>query len=575
MPAQRALFAFVLAALAACGDGGTNPVPPATVSGDWRFNESFRDQLRSIACSDTGTLTVVEEDMALTAVLRVMGQCTGPGGSIPVESVDTVAGTLVGARLSFDIYPCQYRGTVLEGAPPTGSGTVTCRFTDGGVQFDFRGNWQVRYLGDRSPPTTTGTLAGPLGDTLTVPGDPVGILVRAGDNLRLAWGGYRLGPPASVADSAPLSGRSDSAAFSLVVPAAWLGNSSVTFFSRDSAGLGAEATGGLLRAVDLVRRPTRMALLDAPVHDVAFDARRNALYLSHPERRRVAVLSLVTLSYGPAISLTAPPAGLDLTLGGDSLLVALAPQDPFQPGRAYVVVVNLVTGEIDSIEVSDQDASTDRWPRNVRVTANNKAFVSLTFNGTGYGGRLAEYDLGTGAQRIRFDAGVGGSLPENVPLVVPADRSKMLLLEGGGCCPVYGQVYRAAADAIGPERGTVSTFRLYGSADGSGARFLVTNALYDSTLTLIREFNPPEYGLPNANGPSPTVVTPGGDIAYFGTELGYLKVRMSDGVVLERVRLPHPPFAFTLLPDGNALVARTDPWLSSTLGDRVFIVDLR
>jgi hypothetical protein len=85
--------------------------------------------------------------------------------------------------------------------------------------------------------------------------------------------------------------------------------------------------------------------------------------------------------------------------------------------------------------------------------------------------------------------------------------------------------------------------------------------VYRDDLSAVRTLAPADY----VGGP--TVISLDGTAAYFATGYGYIKVRIDDQMVLERVALPATPTRFMLLPNRNTLIV---------LGaDRVMAVDLR
>jgi len=52
-----------------------------------------------------------------------------------------------------------------------------------------------------------------------------------------------------------------------------------------------------------------------------------------------------------------------------------------------------------------------------------------------------------------------------------------------------------------------------------------------------------------------TTLSPDAGLAYVAICGGYLKIRLSDGSVLERVRLPRWSRKFAITPDGSMLIA--------------------
>jgi len=408
---------------------------------------------------------------------------------------------------------------------------------------------------DVSPPTLSGTLTGSGGGSTFVPGDTIRVAVAATDQDKVVWVGYRMGAPASRSDSVAGAAVTVNDTFALVVPMGWVGTSTVTAFARDSSGNGAQTSLGSLAVVNAVRRPTRNIPLAAP-YDIAFDSKRSVLYLSQPQSQQVAVLSTTTMTLQTPIALFGSPSGLDLSVGGDSLVVALK-------STQLLAIVNLVTGRVDTVRLNTGAPGLDH----LRVAANDAALVSLTFGGSGYGGSIWEYYLLNGSQRRRTDAGFGGAVTEAVPFARPVDRSRILLLIDDSCCPEEGDVYVSATDAIAVHQGTVSQYFPTVSADSTGKVFLIGARLFDQALNPITVLTSPGY-----NGGA-TVVAPSGALAYLASNVGYIKVRIPDGAVLEQVLLPGVPGQLVVLPNGQTLVAVTvDP---NNSVPQLSLVDLR
>jgi DNA-binding beta-propeller fold protein YncE len=503
---------------------------------------------------------------SLAGFVRVAGLCTTVAGSSPFrDSSVVIGGHIVGNTLAFQTAACRYSGAV-QGVPPDrsarASGSVTCAGSEQGVTLNLHGTWQASYAGDLFPPSAAGKVAGQDGDTIAVPGDTVRFVVSATDARRVAWIGYRVGPPANLQDSLPATGKAFTGTLSATVRGAWVGAPSVVVFARDSVGNLGQASLGGLRVLALVRRPTRVVPLTTATAggELVFDPKRNVLYLAETDSQRIAVISLESATALPSIPAPGKPVGLDLTLGGDSLVVALR-----RSGQLGFINLQLATPTMSTVALAF-DTSTGRGPDKVRVLANNQAIVSLTFNGGGFGGNVLSYNLSSGAQRKRTDIGYnGGLVTENVPLTPTSDRARMFAM--GGCCPGTIWVYTAATDTFtGPTRAGELPYRA--SFNAAGNRYLTYRQLYDGNLNLLATLNPPGSGFFS------TVISPDGGVAYFQTDYGYLKVHLPDGAVLEQVRLLATG-AVSVLPDGNTLVARTDQPGFSSPTNRLFIVDLR
>ncbi len=308
-----------------------------------------------------------------------------------------------------------------------------------------------------------------------------------------------------------------------------------------------------------IRRPTHVFALDAGVYDIAYGVSRNALYLSQPDPDRVSVFLIGPLAFAPPIQLFSRPQGLDVTVGGDSLVVALRTSP-------YLAIVNLVSGQTDTVRLN-MTSLLNPGPANVRVMGNSKAMVTISFSGSGFGGQVIEYDLVSGTQRARSDAGVGGPVTEVVPLARAGDRSDLLLIIDNNCCPEDGNVYVTATDTVAVKHATVSRYNPKISANQTGSLFLIGESLFDSNLNLLRTFTS-SYYLGGSN-----TIAPDGLSVYLGKDFGYLKLRASDGVLVEDVRVGLSFERLFALPGGL--------WLAGIAGDpttgapRLVLIDLR
>lgn len=214
----------------------------------------------------------------------------------------------------------------------------------------------------------------------------------------------------------------------------------MSVFAWDAAGHLTELQVGALVMRVGASRPTTTFTLPAAVRDLVFDAKRNRVYLSEVNRSEVAVLSLATAQLKTPITLISPGSGLDLSHGGDSLLVVLGQS-------VFFSTVNLVSGQVDTVRLT---MGSSQRPDNLRVAANNNVLVTLTFSGTGYGGAVLTYDLAAKTQQLRSDVGLlGGQVTERVPLVRSGDGQKVLLLIDDSCCPEDAQIYSAGTGTFG------------------------------------------------------------------------------------------------------------------------------
>jgi hypothetical protein len=225
----------------------------------------------------------------------------------------------------------------------------------------------------------------------------------------------------------------------------------------------------------------------------------------------------------------------------------------------HLAMVNLEGGAVDLVHLGIPPNDFNLGPANVRVLANGKALVSITFDGFGFGGEVREFDFATGASQIRMDAGLGS---KHIALTRSNDRQRLLLQDVDTCCTWPAVIYGAATDSFDVRRDALKrTTTATLSADARGTRFLIDDSVFDALLNFIVTLEPVgyEYGA--------SVITPNGIDAYMATYRAYVKVRIPHSVPLERVLVPLTPERLWLSPDGRTLIATTPdpPTSTSTL----------
>ena len=540
----------------ACGSETGPSGPPADIAGGWRVSEVL--SAAATTCTDAGILTITQSAGTFTATITQSGTCVGPTGAADNSGSGTGSGQVTAGTIDFQIPPCHYRGSVSGTPPDAGAGSVSCP----SGSATFAGTWQAARGGDLAAPAVSATATAPAGDSSFVPGDTVLLDLDASDTQQLGWVGYRLGAPALGSDSVAVTGTHVTRRFAVATPVTWTGD--VMVFARDDAGTPVQRDTMLRVQFGYVRHPTRSVPLAARVRDLAFDAKRNALYLSQPDSQRVSVLSLASYTYGAPFAMPSVPAGLDLTRGGDSLLVALR-----RAAALAVVDLTQTLPRVDTIRLTF-DTSLGRGPDALRVVSNGKAIVSLTFDGIGDAGGVLDYDVATRTSHVRTDVGIGGVVTEQTVLASSVDRTRLLLMIWNECCPVKGAVYDAGADAFVVQQGTVGSTQPPTTADGD--RFLIGGTVFTSTLSPVVTL----IGITPGGQWPPTAISPDGSVVYVGDYfgLGYSKLRVSDGALLERVRLPAPATRLTVGPDGHTLIAEAVPLPFSAQTSRLFVVSL-
>src|SRR6266704_1835759 len=583
-PWRRIVAASSVFALAHCGDGTAPKTVTVTVTTDQQYilpGQSVvatievipegNETVNYVKIATTGVLTSSESlDVQLagtftatrtftapraagTGMLRVRATASAGGGLGNGEAVVAVADTTRPVIGSLSVTPAdtvQLGDSVAEQYVSYVSHTRRMRISSTAAQGTLSATLEVADIGGNVVTTAATPLAvvdtrfpialGTLVNTRSgagsgfAPDDTFRLTITGQDNARLQRVGYRFGPPASIADSFATTDSALTQTITRAIPASWIGSSTYAVFAVDAVGNRREVLLGTLTVANRTRQAPWNAALGGTVRDMAFDTKRNTLYLSIPDSNRVAVLSLDSKSFTTPLAFSGQPRGLDLSLGSDSLLVALR-------ATPYVSVLNLVTSQRDTVRVNS-DNFLNRGPDNLRVMANNKALVTITFDGSGYGGTLVELDLGTRAYTNRK------TVTEFVPLCRSPNRSAALILIDDSCCPIEGVVYDALNGTFPADRGPVSRDFNYVSADYAGSRFLITGELFTSGLASLGTIAP-------AVATGPSVISPDGATAYFATTSGVTSVRVSDGSVIGSVTLGAQPYRLAISPDGLTLFA--------------------
>lgn len=559
---------------AACGEGGsstapgTKPTAPGTPPAQPTVPSG--DAAAAFSPPEASQGDFVRLDISYPAQ---------PGGG-PLPMVVEFGGTVQG-RDSVDVPAAAgsvYGTFTLPPGLPDGELTATVTFPT------WRKTATARLAVRDVKPPTVDALArqvGPPampdmypGQTVFRAGATAQLHVRGRDNNALAWMGYAAGPPLNVRDSVAVSGTAAADTVDLAVPAALAGGTtSLTAFVRDRNGLLAEQKFNAVPVYELGERPVRSAPLDAPVRDAAYDAARRLLYLSQPDRSQVAVLSLETMTYEPPIPLSIRPAGLDLTPGGDTLLVGLS-------RSVYLGVVDLRAAARRAERLRVQFApnpmivsplaDTAMIPsvEDVRVAANGRILVTLAHEPSwafAASDKLVEIDRAAGRQRVVY-TGPGGP---RLPLVATADRRTVLALNtGGGNNPPGATRYDAATDSYAPPQGASKDgyHPAPASAAATGSFYVLGRTLYDGELRPLRQFGFTGYVSER------TVISPSGTHVFVAAQFACgpfgpaacppetapaaaLRYDAASGRLVEMV--PTPQFArdLAVLPDGQTLVA--------------------
>ena len=406
----------------------------------------------------------------------------------------------------------------------------------------------VMQVADREPPTLTVLFMSPGSYAV---GDTIALSFLVSDNRSLQWLFFRSTAPVAILDSVPLAGgaRQRTVTLPFVSRAEWaLANPDFTFWVRDGAGL--ESARVTAPTVVWEFYPVVVRTVEGPVivgapsagsnlWDVLPDPARGRLLFVQPLAKRIVPFDVSTMSSGTAFMTTGSPYGADFSPGGDSLLIATR-----SPNEIVVIRLSGSSGGtrttipvgaiIDTMALLGSELP---FPSSIRVAANGKAIVAMGTNVYGFHPAI-ELTLGTGALRFRPDLLNSGSGFADFSMMSASspDRSRVHLL--GGSDPL---VYFAASDS----------FRRCGvNAEATGVSFDSTGRYVASygTVTDVNTCTSVRF----LGGPS--TISPDGAIVYSARNGAVLRLRRSDGSIIDRSPIPVVARRLAVTPDGRYLI---------------------
>jgi hypothetical protein len=341
--------------------------------------------------------------------------------------------------------------------------------------------------------------------------------VSAADNHSVAWLGWSFGPPSNARDSVAVAGAGVQASMPFTVPASLAGTTpTFSIFARDSDGNMVADAFGQVNIAPYVHHPVRTAAVDTAMTDIAYDTKRNVLYLSEAGHANVLVLSLASMTFQTPIALPAAPAGLDLTPGGDTLVVGLANTGDLAfvtlNGTSTTTVVQLTA--LDSVP-GDSTTITSAV-QTVRVAADGRVIVGTlrTVNNV-QNGAVVELNLATSQSRIVYPGSV-------VALARSGDATRVIIwgiISYAETASLYDGVGHQYVGYPSQLAGPTQASGIFMSATQTGTSFLVGNQLFDASLNpmgvVTADNQPFDYqstslGYGSAISPSDTIVWLGG-----------------------------------------------------------------
>jgi hypothetical protein len=460
--------------------------------------------LSAICCQGSGDTGGPTSPYPPIVYLQLNSSSTVSQGDTVLFTISFSTGVTPGAPL--------YLQLAFDGGPPgTDTTTVPLRSVPGGGPVSLEGGLVIPdgipdgvltltvllpqthdsasatiTIKDTVPPSLNGTyvVPGPVPNAFFlqgglpykvldfVAGGTDSIVMQATDNDALAWVGWQFGGPNGVRDSIRASGGSLSQEIPFTVPAALAGTAPpFSIFARDIDGNMAVDSFGQEPIASYLHHPMRSATVDTTLTDLAYDAKRNVLYLTEPKHASVLVLSLASMTYLSPILVPGTPLGLDLSPGGDTLVVALANTGdlafvPLASGAHTPSIVHLTS--LDSVP---GDTTTFRASvAVVRVAADGRVIVGTS----GYYAQLVDLDLTTDLNTVRFNAAYNPML-----FARSGDGTHVVLTGVAGA-----DMYNASSHGYSllPSASGQNLYNGPVSSSQTGAYFGDGNALFDANL---------------------------------------------------------------------------------------------
>lgn len=138
--------------------------------------------------------------------------------------------------------------------------------------------------------------------------------------------------------------------------------------------------------------------------DMALDSANNLVYVSVPDSREIAIVSLADRRIIDTIHLPGEPYGIDLSLNGKYLFVALM-------GNSAFAVIDLATHAVQ-VHQLNLTGSPDTY--DIVEAAPNRLFITSNSGGTDLA-RVVQYDLTTDTESMVANNRIIGANPDLVP----------------------------------------------------------------------------------------------------------------------------------------------------------------
>ncbi|HKV75027.1 MAG TPA: hypothetical protein VJN95_10950 [Gemmatimonadales bacterium] len=378
-------------------------------------------------------------------------------------------------------------------------------------------------------------------------GDTLRFWIDAQDSLGLKWVGLIVQgvpdsaevPPALATQLVRLSGG-------LVLSYGYTGELDLQMFAVDRYGHRVSSTlpGSPAWIYRTVPMPVRQSTFETNyVGHFRFDAARNHLYYAQSESDEIGDFDIGQMTQAPPIALPALGGDVDETLDGSDLLVPL-------PTRHSLAIIPIDTPTTVHERPMDEFTPDSMTPRTLRMAANGHVLVALAPSGAiGLVGRLLDYDLANGTGELLPSAGIGGLTADDVPIIASTTRQHLLAFTLGRS---KVQEYETSTGLLGPISETLD-YPTQWSIDSVGDEYLVEEEWFTRAAGFQHAYLPPGYAV----GAGGTAIATEGGIAYFCASDGFVRIRLEDGRVYDRVVTGWRPQSIIPLPGTRNLLLVT------------------
>jgi hypothetical protein len=288
---------------------------------------------------------------------------------------------------------------------------------------------------------------------------------------------------------------------------------------------------------------------DENPQDLLLDARRNTVYRlrrwADGPAHRIDGVNVVTGAPVEPIVFEEVPISFALSASGDSLILTFS-----EPEYALGIVDLLPAQRSLSVMPLQYDTGVRRVPA-VGHAAGGRFFLALV-HGL-YAARILEVDFsGGGAHVIRNDIDGGSDISAHPVLLRLPDGRLVIGPDAYYGWPEHRLIYSPSTNAF------AVTFRLQSapktrfSASPSG-RFMMNSTVYGAGFDSVANVSTQDWAL--ERGSPPAALSSDGQSVYLPTHYGYQKVRLSDGLMVEQVKLGMTILRLVATPDGSRLIA--------------------